>query len=63
MKLRKVTEGVLNDHNNKQIITILFYFLISMPFLPLAAYAVINPTQTVILEKQQSDLKKISCRH
>ncbi|MFM1230991.1 hypothetical protein WFO15_18870 [Yersinia enterocolitica] len=55
MKLRKVTEGVLNDHNNKQIITILFYFLISMPFLPLAAYAVINPTQTVILEKQQSD--------
>ncbi|EOI7494547.1 ShlB/FhaC/HecB family hemolysin secretion/activation protein [Yersinia enterocolitica] len=58
MKLRKVTEGVLNDHNNKQIITILFYFLISMPFLPLAAYAVINPTQTVILEKQQSDLKK-----
>ncbi len=63
MKLRKVTEGVLNDHNNKQIITILFYFLISMPFLPLAAYPVINPTQTVILEKQQRDLKKISCRH
>ncbi|MDR5017132.1 ShlB/FhaC/HecB family hemolysin secretion/activation protein [Yersinia rochesterensis] len=57
MKFKIITRDVLKYYNISRDMTVLFYFLVFMFFLPLAAYADTNPTQTAILEKQQINLK------